>query len=126
VSLLLAEDSVTLYPAGYPDGHGWVMPEGEPIWHGLGNLQPTPGRHDPRAAEGGGHGPFAPEAGEVATLYLPPDAPVADGVWAEVRGVSWYLSQARLMADPFGLGGDLTCWQVNAASTSRWPEGGAD
>jgi len=122
VSLLLAPSTVALYeetPA--PDAHGWALPDlSAPVWQGQGSLQRSPGRSDGQAAQGGGHGPYDPNAGALAQLYLPPDAPVADGVIAEVDGQHYWLSQARPVRDPRG-GGGLDCWVATATGTGGWP-----
>jgi len=125
VSLLLAPDVVALYPGGGSDSHGWALPDNAaPVWEGPGNLQPVPGRSDAGAADGGGHGPYDPAHGAAAVIYLPPDAPVADGIAAVVRGQGWVLSQARLIEDPAGM--DLTCWVATATGVDTWPSGGTD
>lgn len=120
MALLLAADHVTLYPAGATDAHGWALPGATPAWQGEGSLQPGPGRADPAAAQGGGHGPYDPAHGALATLYLPPDAPVADGMTAEVGGQQFALSQARLVTDPLGTSA-LDCWVATATGTDTWP-----
>lgn len=120
MTLLLATDQVALYPAGNaPDSHGWEQPGTTPAWTGTGNLQAQAGRSDSRAADGGGHGPYDPRTGAAALLLLPPDAPVADGMTALVRGEPYALSQVRLITDPTGTGG-LDCWAATATGTSTW------
>jgi hypothetical protein len=114
VSLLLAVDQVTLYaPPPGSDAHGWALEPTAQVWAGAGNLQRTPGRSDVFAAAGGGHGPHAPNVQPGAILYLPPGAPVADGVVAEIGGQRFALSQARYVTDPRGTG-DLDCWVATA------------
>ena len=121
MSLLLAPVTVTLYEeAAAPDGHGWAVPDlSGPVWAGAGSLQSQPGRTDAGADQGGGHGPYEPRSGALATLYLPPDAPVADGVIAEVGGQHYALSQARPVTDPTGTGA-LDCWVATATGTDKW------
>jgi hypothetical protein len=123
VSVLLATHEVTLYPAGERDARGWVLPGDEPVWWGLGALQQQPGVSDPRAMEGGGHGPHDPARDRVAQLYLPADAPVADGMTAMIDGQPWALSQTRIVRDP--VGGPLDCWAATATGTWTWPAGGS-
>jgi len=120
--LLLAADPVTLYHrSATADEHGWAVPDlSASIWTGTGSLQRTQGRSDAGAGQGGGHGPYDPNAGALAALYLPPDAPVADGVIAEVGGQHFYLSQSRPVHDPRG-SGDLDCWVATATGTEGWP-----
>jgi hypothetical protein len=110
MGLLLAADAVTLYPPGTPDERGWTGPGTAQAWSGTGNLQLAPGASDPRAAEGGGTGPFGPARLNIGELYLPPDAAPADGMTADVRGSRWVLSLVRLMPDPAGTG--LDCFQA--------------
>jgi hypothetical protein len=119
VSLLLGAETVTLYPGAGQDTHGWATAGSSPVWTGAGNLQRSPGRSDPRAEAGGGHGPYDPRTGELATLYLPPDAPLSDGLVAEVGGRHFALSQARLTLDPTGSGA-LDCWVAVATGTDGW------
>lgn len=120
MSLLLAADEVALYPAAPEDSHGWALPGLDPpAWTGTGNFQAQPGRADVRAADGGGHGPYDPRAGSVGVLLLPPDAPLADGMTAVVRGVTYALSQSRAVLDP--VGGGLDCQAATASSVSDWP-----
>ncbi len=121
--LLLAADTITLFAAGAADTHGWAQPGTTAAWTGQGSLQAGPGRTDPLAADAGGHGPFAPQHGLLAVLYLPPDAPVTEGMVAEVGGQHYHLSQARLVKDPLGSGG-LDCWVAVATGTDDWPPDG--
>jgi hypothetical protein len=114
MGLLLDPDPVALYEPAGEDGHGWALPgDGPPVWSGRGNLQPAPGGTDRTAADGGGHGPHDPAAHPSAVLYLPPAAPVAEGMVAEVGGRLWALSQVRRVTDPRGLD-DLDCWTATA------------
>jgi hypothetical protein len=123
VTLLLALDQVELYPAGELDAHGWRQPGTVPVWAGLGNLQQQPGHSDPQATAGGGHGPHDPRRDRVGVLYLPADAPLVDGITAEVNGQPWALSQTRIVRDPTG--GPLDCWAATATGTWTWEHGGA-
>ena len=121
VSVLLGADQVTLYRAAPPDAHGWALPDlSSPVWTGAGSFQRAQGRTDAGAAQGGGHGPYDPNAGALATIYLPPGAPVADGLIAEVGGEHYWLGQARPVHDPRGTG-DLDCWVATATGTVGWP-----
>jgi hypothetical protein len=122
MSLLLAPDYVALYtPPGTADEHGWALADAaaEPDWAGQGSLQRAPGRSDDAAGQGGGHGPRDPAASALAVIFLPTDAPVADGTIAEVGGQWWALSQTRLVGDPRGTG-DLDCWAATATQTDRF------
>jgi|SRR5215472_1598370 len=123
-SLLLAPDTVELYPApaapADADAHGWALPgAAPPAWTGTGNLQLAAGATDPRASERGGHGPFDPASIHTGTLYLPPDANPVAGMTALVRGTVYALAQVRLVADP--IGGALGCWAAAASAVSTWP-----
>jgi hypothetical protein len=124
VSLLLTPDHVVLYPAGELDPRGWREPGDEPAWEGAGNLQLQPGITDPRAADGGGRGPHDPARDHTGQLYLPPDAPVADGMAAVVRGDTYWLGQTRLMEDPTA-GARAACWVSTVTGTRTWAEGGS-
>lgn len=126
--LLLAADQVVLYPpGGDADGHGWAEPGAGPYWAGTGNLQLAAGASDPRAAEGGGHGPYAPAAGQAGQLFLPPSVPLAEGSLAVIRGKAWVLSQVRLVADPADPAGGIAC-QSATVTEADWPlpEAGGD
>jgi hypothetical protein len=113
MSLLLAADLVTLYPPGSPDERGWAGPGTVPVWSGQCNLQLGPGVTDPRAAEGGGAGPFGPARTLSGELYLPPEAKPEDGWTADVgAGFRYVLSDVRLVPDPAGAG--LDCWVATA------------
>jgi hypothetical protein len=124
VTVLLATDTVQLYPPGTAtDEHGWSLPGGPATWTGPGNLQLSPGVSNPRADDrggrklpGGGSGPFGPAVIEQGTLYLPPDADAHDGGTAIIRGAGWVLSNVRLVVDPSG--GSASCL---AAEVSGWP-----
>ena len=72
-----------------------------------------PGRSDSLAREGGGAGPFDPNFNDLAILYLPPDAPVTEGMIAQIGTEKWSLSQVRLVTDPTGTG-DLDCITATA------------
>jgi hypothetical protein len=123
VPLLLAADAVELYPAGDLDAHGWRLPgDGDtPSWCGLGNLQLVSGLSDPRAAEGGGHGPHDPRRVEAGNVFLPIAAEPVDGMTLVTRGQVFVLSQVRLLVDPIeGESGGLTCW---AAAVTEAPGG---
>jgi len=124
--LHLAADEVTLHPPGDLDEHGWRNPDDFPVpaWTGTGNLQLAPGVSDPRAAAGGGHGPHGPARDETGTLYLPADAPAADGWTAQVRGRVFVLSQVRLITDPASPGGGIACQAATVTTTDTWPGGG--
>jgi hypothetical protein len=88
----------------------------------VGNLQLAGGRSDPRAAEGGGHGPYSPAAGLSGVLYLPPDASPAEGAAATCRGQTFVLSQIREITDPADTG--LSCWMATATGTEGWSADG--
>ena len=119
--LLLAPDTVSLFVKGTPDSHGWATADlSAPVWTGTGSLQRYAGRTDAGADQGGGHGPYDPNTGGLATIYLPPDAPVADGAVAEVGSLHFYLSQSRPVTDPTGTG-HLDCWVATATGTDGWP-----
>jgi hypothetical protein len=117
MSLLLAADEVALYPPGKSDAHGWVEPGDRPYWCGTGNLQLIAGASDPRATDGGGHGPSSPAAAEQGTLYLPPGSCASEGSSALIRGQWWALSQVRLVPDPVGSG--LDCMAATATGRRR-------
>jgi hypothetical protein len=120
--LLLGTDTVSLYPpAASADDHGWAQPGPDAYWTGAGNLQLAAGPSDPRAAEGGGHGPYAPHAALAGSLFLPPDCPLAEGSAALVRGAWFVVSQARLVADPTVPTGDgAACWVATVVSSAQW------
>jgi hypothetical protein len=113
--LLLAADTVTLFgPSAGQDERGWAQPGSDPAWTGPGNLQLAPGPSDPRAAGGGGHGPYAPAAVAAGQLFLPPEAgEPRDGWTAQVRGRRWVLSGVRLVIDPADPLGGLSCWAAD-------------
>ena len=118
--LLLAPDDVALLdPTDTEDSTGWELPPTGILWQGRGNLQPYPGLVSARAADQGGGGPYDPTFTSLATLYLPPDAPVAEGITADVRGRQYVLSQVRFLRDPQGLG-VLDCWAATASSVDQW------
>jgi hypothetical protein len=121
VSLLLAADAVELYPPDGTDPHGLAEPGTERAWAGVGNLQLSAGTTDPRAADGGGRGPFDPAVKPGGLLFLPLDASPRDGWVAKVRGRCWALSQVRAVMDPAG--GGLDCWMATVADAGRWPGG---
>jgi hypothetical protein len=120
--LLLAQDTASLYPpSAAADEHGWALPGPDAYWTGPCNLQLASGLSDPNAAQGGGHGPYAPHAAQAGTLYLPPDCPLAEGSAAQVRGGWFVVSQARLITDPTGSpGGGASCWVATVAATAQW------
>jgi hypothetical protein len=126
VSVLLAPDTVELYPPGpAEDSHGWALPTGDqlPTWSGPGSLQLAAGPSDPQAAQGGGAGPFDPAAADAGSLYLPPDAVGAtEGALAVVRGRAYALSQVRLVTDPTG--GPLSCVVATVSGLDGWPPDG--
>jgi len=113
MAVLLANTEVELYPAGGEDGHGWALPGAVLAWRGAGSWQPAPGVSDAAAGDRGGHGPQRPATAALGQVYLPPDAPVADGVVAVIGGRAYALAQARLVTDPRGHG-DLDCWVASA------------
>jgi hypothetical protein len=125
VTVLLAADAVELYPPdpAADDAHGWVaQPGAAPSWSGMGSLQLGPGTSDPRAADRGGAGPFAPAAVEIGSLFLPVDAAPAEGTVAVVRGRPFALANVRLVVDPTG--GGIDCYVAAASGLSRWPPEG--
>lgn len=122
--ILLPTDDVELAPPAQLDEHGWRLPGDEPYWTGRGNLQLAPGVSDPRAAAGGGRGPYGPARDLTGTLYLPADAAPVEGSVARVRGHVFVLSQVHLVIDPLYPAGGITCWQATAMGTDSWPDGG--
>jgi hypothetical protein len=129
VTLLLAPDQVALYEPGDPDTHGWVTAEDQdqaPLWEGPGNLQAQAGRSAGTADAAGGHGPWDPNRSDLATLFLPTDAPVRDGLRAVIRGRSYALSQARLIEDPTDPTAGIACWMTTATGVDTWTLGGVD
>ena len=110
MSLILAPETVELYPAGDLDASGWREPDAVAGWCGPGNLQLNAGLSDPRASGGGGRGPHQPAAAGSGLVYLPPDAEPVEGMTAVVRGEAYVLSQVRLMVDPNDPAGFLSCW----------------
>ena len=123
VSVLLATDTVELFPPGAIDTHGWVEQGATPSWTGTGNLQLGVGRTEVRADAGGGHGPSDPASTEDGVLYLPSDCPALDGWGALIRGRTFLLSHVHLMPDPTYPQAGLSCLQAVATGTSRWPDG---
>lgn len=122
MSVLLATDTIELYPPGEQlDGHGWAEPTGEPYWRGRGSLQLAPALTDPRAAEAGGRGPHDPATSPSGLLFLPPEIELRDGCSARTRGRMWSISQVRLVVDPEDVAGYLTCW---SATATGWPDDG--
>jgi hypothetical protein len=123
--LLLGTDTVALYPpAGSADEHGWALPGPDPYWTGTGNMQLTPGPSDPQAAQGGGHGPYAPAAALQGQLYLPPDCPLQEGSAALVRGAWFTVARARLVTDPTAPPGEgASCWVAAVGGTAGWEAG---
>jgi len=123
VSVLLATDTVELFPPGAIDAHGWVEQGTVPSWTGTGNLQLGPGRSEARADAGGGHGPSDPAAVEQGILYLPPDCPALDGWGALIRGRTFLLSHVRAVPDPTYPQAGLSCVEAVVSGTSGWPDG---
>jgi hypothetical protein len=122
MTLLLGVDDVTLWqPTPGDDTYGSALEDLAFIsaWQGKGNLQLTGGASDLRAAEGGGRGPFAPAQSAAGQLFLPLDAPVTEGITADIRGSTYVLSQTHVVADP--LGGDLGCWEATVTEVTTWP-----
>lgn len=119
MGLLLAEDTVTLYPPGDRDAHGWREPGTGPCWSGTGNLQLAPGPSDPLAGPGGGHGPSGPAAGLDGQLFLPEDAAPAEGMTADIADRLFTLSQVRTVPDPFTRAGGIGCWAATVTSVPR-------
>jgi hypothetical protein len=119
VSVLLAADPVELYPPGKQDGHGWTEPADGAYWCGLGNLQLTAGASDPRAADGGGHGPHDPARSESGTLFLPPQVCLTEGSAARIRGELYVLSQVRKITDPIDPQGGISCWAASVTGPHR-------
>jgi hypothetical protein len=120
---MLGTDTVALYPPNAAsDDHGWALPGGAvPYWTGPGNLQLTPGPSDPRAADGGGYGPYNPAAALQGQLYLPPDCPLQEGSAAVIRGEVFAVSRARLVTDPTAPpGSGASCWVAAVAGTVSW------
>jgi hypothetical protein len=128
VTLLLAPDLVALYEPGDPDTHGWVTADdlAPSVWEGPGNLQAQAGRSSGTADAAGGHGPWDPNRSEAATLFLPTDAPVRDGLRAVIRGRSYALSQSRLIEDPTDPTAGIACWMITATGVDTWARGGTD
>lgn len=124
--LVLGTDTVALYPPdASADSHGWAQPGADPYWTGTGNMQLTPGPSDPQAAQGGGHGPYAPFAALQGQLYLPPDCPLQEGSAALVRGQWFAVSRARQVSDPTAPpGGGISCWVAAVAGTAQWEAAG--
>lgn len=120
MTVLLPTDTVSLYPPGGADEHGWVSPPGssDPTWVGDGSLQLGPGRTSVRASDDGGAGPFGPASAELGTVYLPTDAPAEDGMVLAARGRLFVLSQTRLVVDPSG--GALDCVAASLTEVGQW------
>jgi hypothetical protein len=104
--ILLPTDDLVLYERGQADEHGWVQPGGEMAWAGRGAVQLAAGVTNSDAGSGGGHGPHDPASAELGTVYLPVDAPAADGMVLEARGRRYTLGQTRFIPDPTGGGAD--------------------
>jgi hypothetical protein len=117
VSVLLPTDDVALFAAGVPDAHGWVGAGDDnaaaPMWSGRGALQLSAGITAPGASQGGGAGPFAPAMTPLGSVFLPPDAPVADGMVLTARGRRYVLSSTHLVVDPIGAGNDCMVASVS-------------
>jgi hypothetical protein len=119
--LLLAPDTVDLHgPSSTEDKYGWAQPDDGVVWTGQGNLQLAGGTSDPRAAEGGGGGPYQPRYNSLGQLYLPADAPVTEGAIADVGSKQYVLSQTRIVADPVNLG--LDCWVCTVTEVTSWEQ----
>jgi hypothetical protein len=119
MSLLLGADWVTLLAPATDDPHGWTLPGTTVLWEGSGNLQRAAGQTDIGMGTGGGQGPFNPNWAELGQLFLPPDAPVVDGVIAQVGGTQYVLRQCRPVHDPRGTG-DLDCWVAVVNGVSNY------
>ena len=118
--LLLFPDTVDLHgPLSTVDTYGSAEPDPVVVWTGPGNLQLNGGVSDPRASDGGGAGPYDPAQAPAGQLFLPDDAPVAEGCVADIRGAQYVLSQTYLAVDP--VAGDLGCWVATAREVSSWP-----
>lgn len=115
--VLLPTDPVILFKPAERDAHGWRQARsGDAYWSGMGALQLSAGPSDPRAADGGGHGPHEPARELTGDLYLPQDAQPRDGMSAVIRGRNWVLSQVRFIHDPSG--GLLHCWVAFATTAA--------
>jgi hypothetical protein len=119
--LLLAPDTVDLHaPSTTQDNCGWAEPDpGGVVWTGLGNLQLDAGTSDPRQHTAGGSGPYDPACGLSGQLFLPTDAPIAEGVTVECRGHQFIASQVRTVVDPAGSG--LDCIMSTVTGVEQWP-----
>jgi hypothetical protein len=122
---LISPDPITLYPPSEDlDEHGWRLPDPEPYWQGMGNLQQAPGISDVRAADGGGRGPFGPARDRYGQVFLPVEMQLIEGSVAECRGRYYFLTQCRFAGDPTGNGdgtSPLDCWTASATSFDTWP-----
>jgi hypothetical protein len=123
---LIAPDPMTLYPpTGETDEHGWALPGSEPYWTGQGALQLQPGISDPRAADGGGMGPYNPARDKVGAVFLPVEAGLIEGSVLVCRGRTYFVSQSRFVGDPTGNGdgtAPLDCWTAQVTATDQWPD----
>lgn len=120
MTLLLPTDSAELFAAGSADEHGWVASDDTAsLWSGPVSLQLGPGYTGLRAADEGGRGPFDPSSHELGSVYLPEDAPAADGMTIAVRGTVFALSAVRLVPDP--IGGVAGCLVASVSEVGTWP-----
>jgi hypothetical protein len=117
--ILLPTDDVALYLSAEVDEHGWATEPNIPEWTGRGSLQLINGLTGTDAASSGGHGPFDPSAVGLGRVYLPPDAPAADGMTLGCRDTLYALSSVRLIPDPTGLTADAIVADVSAMTD--WP-----
>lgn len=106
MSVLLATDRLELYPPAGADDHGWALGGSEPVWSGRGALQLGAGSTAVGANLAGGHGPHDPLSSPVGAVYLPADAPAADGMVLSARGARYTLGSTRLVTDPAGAGAE--------------------
>jgi hypothetical protein len=121
-SVLLPTDFVELYAPGELDGHGWRDKSADVVWSGYGNLQLLASSSDPRAASGGGRGAYDPNYADAGDLYLPAEAPAANGQTAVIRGRLFALANVRTIIDPTIPPGGIGCTAAHVSATDVWEE----
>jgi len=127
IGVLLPTDQVSAYASATPefDAHGWALPATGPFWAGQVALQLRAGSSDPAAADGGGHGPYQPNADQRGDLYAPVDCGIVDGTLIQAQrpfGDVWFIcSQVRAVIDPTGTG-NLNCLVATVSSVDDWPD----